>query len=87
MTTLRNIWADLVEKRLWPVAVLLAAGLLAVPVVLAKGGEWVAQPEVMSAETHSVEGIELPVQSKESLIAYKKILGRDTDLIDIEQIS
>lgn len=39
MTTLRNIWADLVEKRLWPVAVLLAAGLLAVPVVLAKGGE------------------------------------------------
>lgn len=39
MTTLRNIWADLVEKRLWPVAVLLAAGLLAVPVVLAKGGD------------------------------------------------
>ncbi|HMS61024.1 MAG TPA: hypothetical protein PKD63_02010 [Solirubrobacteraceae bacterium] len=39
MTTLRNIWSDLVEKRLWPVAVLLAAGLLAVPVVLAKGGD------------------------------------------------
>ena len=39
MTTLRNIWADLVEKRLWPVAVVLAAGLLAVPLVLAKGGD------------------------------------------------
>ena len=25
MTTLRNTWSDLVEKRLWPVAVLLAA--------------------------------------------------------------
>ena len=39
MTTLRNIWADLVEKRLWPVALVLAAGLLAVPLVLAKGGD------------------------------------------------
>ena len=39
MTTLRNIWADLVEKRLWPIAVVLAAGLLAVPLVLAKGGD------------------------------------------------
>lgn len=44
MTTLRNIWADLVEKRLWPVAVVLAAGLLAVPFVLAKGGEEPALP-------------------------------------------
>ena len=37
MTTLRNIWSDLVEKRLWPVAVLLLAGLIAVPLVLARG--------------------------------------------------
>ncbi len=36
MTPLRNIWADLVEKRLWPVAVLLLAGIIAVPMVLAK---------------------------------------------------
>ncbi len=36
MNTLRNIWADLVEKRLWPVAVLLIAAVVAVPVVLAK---------------------------------------------------
>ena len=39
MTTLRNIWADLVEKRLWPVAVLLLVGVIAVPVVLAKNPE------------------------------------------------
>lgn len=38
MSTLRNIWADLVEKRLWPVALLLLLGLIAVPVVLARGG-------------------------------------------------
>lgn len=39
MTTLRNIWADLVEKRLWPIAALLLAGVVAVPVVLAKNPE------------------------------------------------
>jgi hypothetical protein len=50
-------------------------------------GEWVPQPGVMNAEPGVVEGINLLVQSKESLIAYKKILGRDTDLIDIQQIS
>jgi hypothetical protein len=38
MSTLRNIWADLVEKRLWPIALLLLAGLVAVPVVLARSG-------------------------------------------------
>jgi hypothetical protein len=36
MTFLRNIWADLVEKRLWPVAVVLLAGTIAVPVVFGK---------------------------------------------------
>lgn len=44
MNTLRNIWADLVEKRLWPVAALLAAGLVAVPVVLAKSGDEAPPP-------------------------------------------
>ena len=44
MTTLRNIWADLVEKRLWPIAVLLLAGVVAVPVVLAKNPEPVPTP-------------------------------------------
>jgi hypothetical protein len=34
-----NIWADLREKRLWPVAVLLLAALVAVPVVLKKSPE------------------------------------------------
>jgi len=40
----------------------------------------------MKAEPGMVEGISLLVQNKEALIAYKKVLGRDTDLIDIEQI-
>ncbi len=36
MTFLRNVWADMLEKRLWPLAVALLVGILAVPTVLAK---------------------------------------------------
>jgi hypothetical protein len=36
---LLDLWYDLREKRLWPVAVLLAAALVAVPLVLAKPAE------------------------------------------------
>ncbi|HEY5144153.1 MAG TPA: hypothetical protein VII98_11705 [Solirubrobacteraceae bacterium] len=36
MTFLRNVWADMVEKRLWPLAVALLVGIVAVPTVLAK---------------------------------------------------
>ncbi|MES2668205.1 MAG: hypothetical protein V4644_00735 [Patescibacteria group bacterium] len=52
-----------------------------------KGGEWIPQPGEIRAEPGSVEGVVLPVQNKEALISYKKVLGRDTDLIDIAQIS
>jgi hypothetical protein len=37
VSVLRNLIADLVAKRLWPVAVALAVGLVAVPVVLGRG--------------------------------------------------
>ncbi len=54
--------------------------------VRSKGGGWVAQPEVMRAEMKIVEGIEVPAQNKDELIAYKKILARETDLEDVQQI-
>ncbi len=38
MRAVRDVFAELVQRRLWPVAVLLAVGLVAVPVVLAKHG-------------------------------------------------
>jgi hypothetical protein len=38
-TFITDLWADLRAKRLWPVAVLLLAGLVAVPVVLKKSAE------------------------------------------------
>lgn len=39
MIVLKNIWTDLVEKRLWPVAAGLVIMLVAVPMMLAKPGE------------------------------------------------
>jgi hypothetical protein len=41
-----DIWLDLREKRLWPVAVLLLLGLVAVPVVLSKPTEETVAPPV-----------------------------------------
>jgi hypothetical protein len=38
MTFLNNLWADLVDKRLWPVLVALVVVLVAVPVVLLQSG-------------------------------------------------
>jgi hypothetical protein len=38
MTFLKNLWADLVDKRLWPVLVVFAVALVAIPLVLLKSG-------------------------------------------------
>jgi len=51
------------------------------------GGEWMPQPEVMNTEKRVISGIELPVQSRQDLIEYKRLIARDTDLEDIRQIS
>lgn len=37
MTFARNLWRDLVEKRLWPAAVVLLVALIAIPVVIGTG--------------------------------------------------
>ena len=39
-----------------------------------------------NAKTINIEGLEMPVEDKKELINYKRILARDTDLADIEQI-
>ena len=38
MSFLRNLWSDLVEKKLWPVAIALVLALVAVPLVISSGG-------------------------------------------------
>ena len=46
---LLDLWQDLKAKRLWPVAVVLLAGLVAVPVLLAKPGEEPTAPAPATA--------------------------------------
>lgn len=43
--------------------------------------------DLSNAEIRQVEGIEVPIENKQELIRYKSIIARDTDLIDIRQIS
>jgi hypothetical protein len=45
----RNLVQDLVERRLWPVALLLAVALAAVPVVLGRGGDDAASTAALPA--------------------------------------
>ena len=51
--TFSNLWADLREKRLWPVAVLLLAGLIAVPLLLKKSPEEPAPVQPVASEPQS----------------------------------
>ena len=37
MNALRDVWVDLVDKKLWPLAVALVIALVAAPVVLSNG--------------------------------------------------
>lgn len=44
MSPVQNVWRQLVQRRLWPVAILLVAGLAAVPLMLAEEPEPAAAP-------------------------------------------
>ncbi|MDP2815241.1 MAG: hypothetical protein Q8O19_01010 [Rectinemataceae bacterium] len=55
--------------------------------LISKDGERTLQPSDMDTEPREFAGLTIPVLRKEPLIAYKRKLGRDTDLIDIEQLS
>src|SRR5918998_5405677 len=57
---LLDLWHDLREKRLWPVAVVLLLGLVAVPVLLAKPAEEPTAPAVTTA---------LPEEKQEDALA------------------
>jgi hypothetical protein len=57
---LKDLWADLREKRLWPVAVVLVLGLIAVPLVLAKPAKDAA-PAAVPAPTSQLPDAGLKV--------------------------
>jgi hypothetical protein len=64
-----DLWHDLRERRLWPLAILLLAGLVAVPLVLAKSAEHSTPaaplPEPTAAQQRDDKGSDLKVQVAE----------------------
>jgi hypothetical protein len=64
MTLLRALLSDLVERRLWPIALLLAITAVAVPVVLGHGGSPAAAP-VASPAAATTDAVASPVPAVE----------------------
>ena len=63
MSLVRGIWADLVDKRLWPIALALAVAAVAIPVVLHKEADKVSG----SPAAREAAGTRLPAGSNISL--------------------
>lgn len=61
MSLLRNVWADLVEKRLWPLVILLVAALAAVPLMLTRTAEpsGAAPPASQTAKAAGTQALAL----------------------------
>jgi len=77
MSFFSNIGHQLVERRLWPVAILLVAALAAVPVVLAKDPATPPATPVVQAEGENVL-TEAPIVTQASIDAVnsRKVLGK-----------
>jgi hypothetical protein len=53
MSPVTNVWRQLVQRRLWPVAIVLIAGLAAVPLMLAEDPEPAVSPPPAQVDTKS----------------------------------
>src|SRR3989338_2530426 len=52
-----------------------------------KGKKIRADADLLKSQFINFDGVKIPVANKMELISYKKILARDTDIVDIKQIS
>ncbi len=79
MSIFQDIFADLVEKRLWPVAVVLLAGLVAVPLALSRAAA--PAPAAVTAPHPPADGIAAgePVVSVAAPARRAALLGRPHD--------
>jgi hypothetical protein len=70
MTQARNIWRDLVDRRLWPVALLLGIALIAIPVLLSHSSSSAPGKSAVAnvSPTAPVAGV-APVASVSSTVA------------------
>ena len=77
MSPVTHVWRQLVQRRLWPVAILLIAALAAVPLMLAKDPEPTASPPAPTVDTNgelAATPIVAPV-TPEDASKRRKVLG------------
>jgi hypothetical protein len=77
MKQLRDLLSDLVERRLWPVALALVVALVAVPVVLGRGGSTPSAP-VQDATTADAGNAGGPVEKAEVTLDTSDPIEHDT---------
>lgn len=75
MTFLRNLGHDLVDKKLWPVAVLLVLGVIAVPFLLG-GGEEPASAPVAAAPVAGAAAIAPPATAEVAVAVEEPLLRK-----------
>jgi hypothetical protein len=78
MSPVQNVWRQLVQRRLWPVAIALVAGLAAVPLMLAKDPEPAPAPPAPAADKNDGELATQPIVSLASAdqpTKRRKVLG------------
>jgi hypothetical protein len=90
MNALSHTWRQLVRRRLWPVALLLVAALVAVPVVLAKPSSS-SSPSTPTASAASAAAVATPEQSYVQLASDKstkrrRVLGAPKDPFEPAQL-
>ena len=73
MSSVQNVWRQLVQRRLWPVAVLLLAGLVAIPVLLAKDPEPVAATPQAKVDADN-ELAEQPIVSPDTEVGVRRVV-------------
>jgi hypothetical protein len=72
VTVLRNIWSDLVEKRLWPVALALVVALVAVPVALSRTS---SAPEDVAAPPAATSAAATPKPGRAAVTLQTELAG------------
>jgi hypothetical protein len=85
MSVLTDIWRQMVRRRLWPVALLLAAALAAVPLLLAKDPEPVveAAPPVAAPSAETIDLAEASIvkaSGTSTRTPGRNVLGKQRDI-------
>jgi hypothetical protein len=83
MNLITNTWRQLVRRRLWPIALLLVAALVAVPLKLSKApAETPAVPAATLAKAEQAEAVNKPVvelKTADATTSRRRVLGQSKD--------